>query len=84
MGPISRFGILDVDNSGSVRELVEKSQVDGRASAGYIILNRHIFDYLGGDECVLEQEPLQRLAAEGQLMAYRHGSFFFAMDTYQE
>jgi len=84
VGPISRFGILDVDNSGSVREFVEKSQVDGRANAGYIILNRRIFDYLGGDECVLEQEPLQRLAALGQLMAYRHGSFFFAMDTYRE
>jgi glucose-1-phosphate cytidylyltransferase len=82
--PISRFGILDVDNSGSVREFVEKPQVDGWASAGYMILNRRIFDYLGRDECVLEQEPLQLLAAEGQLMAYRHGGFFFAMDTYRE
>jgi glucose-1-phosphate cytidylyltransferase len=82
--PISRFGILDVDNSGSGPEFVEKPQVDGWASAGYMILNRRIFDYLGRDECVLEQEPLQRLAAEGQLMAYRHGGFFFAMDTYRE
>jgi glucose-1-phosphate cytidylyltransferase len=49
-----------------------------------MILNRRIFDYLGRDECVLEQAPLQRLAAEGQLMAYRHGGFFFAMDTYRE
>jgi glucose-1-phosphate cytidylyltransferase len=40
--------------------------------------------YLGRDECVLEQYPLQRLAAEGQLMAYRHGGFLFAMDTYRE
>jgi glucose-1-phosphate cytidylyltransferase len=39
--------MLDVDNSGRVREFVEKPQVDGWASAGYIILNRRIFDYLG-------------------------------------
>jgi glucose-1-phosphate cytidylyltransferase len=45
--PISRFGILDVDNSGSGREFVEKPQVDRWASAGYMILNRRIFDYLG-------------------------------------
>lgn len=81
--PISRFGILDVDNSGSVREFVEKPQVEASASAGYMILNRRIF-YWEEDECVLEQEPLQRLAAEGQLMAYRHGGLFFVMDTYRE
>jgi glucose-1-phosphate cytidylyltransferase len=82
--PISRFGILDVDNHGNVLEFTEKPQVDGWASAGYMILNRRIFDYIGEDKCVLEQEPLQRLAAEGQLMAYRHDGFFFAMDTYRE
>ena len=54
VGSISCFGILDVDNSGSVGEFIEKSQVDGWGSAGYMILNRRIFDYLGGDECVLE------------------------------
>ena len=43
-----------------------------------------MFDYLGGDDCVLEREPLERLASEGQLMAYRHEGFFFAMDTYRE
>jgi glucose-1-phosphate cytidylyltransferase len=82
--PISRFGILDVDNHGNVLEFTEKPQVEGWASAGYMILNRRIFDYIGEDKCVLEQEPLQRLAAEGQLMAYRHDGFFFAMDTYRE
>ena len=47
-------------------------------------MNRQIFDYLGTDDCILEQEPLERLAAEGQLIAYRHEGFFFAMDTYGE
>ena len=39
------------------------------------------FDYLGGDDCILEREPLERLADEGELMAYRHDGFFYAMDT---
>ena len=46
--PISPFGILDVDNCGRVREIVKKPQVDGWASVGYTLLNRRIFDYLGG------------------------------------
>ena len=53
-------------------------------SAGYFVFKREVFDYLGGDECILEREPLERLAADGQLMAYRHEGFFYAMDTYRE
>jgi glucose-1-phosphate cytidylyltransferase len=56
----------------SVQEFVEKPQLDGWSSAGFFVFNRRVFDYLTGDDCVLEQEPLQRLAREGQLMAYRH------------
>ncbi|NJK69045.1 MAG: glucose-1-phosphate cytidylyltransferase [Microcoleus sp. CSU_2_2] len=82
--PVSRYGILQVDGEGSVKKFIEKPLLDGVASAGYMILNRRIFDYLGGDDCVLEEEPLQRLAEDGQLMAYRHDGFFFAMDTYRE
>ena len=51
-------------------------------NAGYFVLNRKIFDYLGGDDCIFEREPLERLcAAMASLMAYRHDGFFFAMDT---
>ncbi|MDB9512754.1 glucose-1-phosphate cytidylyltransferase [Kamptonema animale CS-326] len=82
--PISRFGILNVDDLGQVQQFTEKPQLDGWVSAGYLVLNRQIFDYLGGDDCILEREPLERLAAERQLMAYRHNGFFFAMDTYRE
>ena len=53
-------------------------------SAGFFVLNREVFDYLGGDDCVFEREPLEQLAADGQLMAYRHNGFFYAMDTYRE
>jgi glucose-1-phosphate cytidylyltransferase len=82
--PISRFGILELSEAGQVERFVEKPQLEGWASAGFMIFNRRVFDYLGGDDCVLEQEPMERLARENQLMAYRHEGFFFAMDTYRE
>lgn len=82
--PSSRFGILDVDGSGRVLSFTEKPQLDGWASAGFFVFNRRVFEYLSGDDCVLEREPLERLAQEGQLMAFRHTGFFFAMDTYRE
>ncbi|MEG3955216.1 hypothetical protein [Microcoleus sp. herbarium2] len=49
-----------------------------------MIFNRLVFEYLRGDNCILEQEPMQRLAAEKLLMAYRHEGFFFAMGSYRE
>lgn len=82
--PQSRFGILDTSDDGQVLAFNEKPQLDGWASAGFLVFNRKLFGYLGDDDCVLEREPLERLAAEGQLMAYRHDGFFFAMDTYRE
>jgi glucose-1-phosphate cytidylyltransferase len=82
--PTSRFGVLDVSDGGSVLSFAEKPQLEGWASAGFFVFNRRVLDYLTGDACVLEQEPLERLAREGQLMAYRHDGFFFAMDTYRE
>jgi glucose-1-phosphate cytidylyltransferase len=84
VAPVSRFGILDVDDRGAVSKFSEKPQLEGWASAGFFVFNRKVFDYLGSDDCVLEREPLERLAAEGQLMGYRHDGFFYAMDTYRE
>ena len=51
---------------------------------GFMVFRPQIFNYLEGDDTVLEQSPLERLAAEKQLMAYRHQGFFFAMDTFRE
>ena len=66
------------------RSFKEKAKTSGRASAGFFVLDRRVFDYLGGDDCIFEKEPLERLADEGQLMAYQHDGFFYAMDTYRE
>jgi glucose-1-phosphate cytidylyltransferase len=82
--PISRFGILDIDASNQVMNFIEKPRSDAWASAGYFVFDRRVFDYLDGDQCVLEREPLERLAAERQLIAYNHDGFFYAMDTYRE
>jgi glucose-1-phosphate cytidylyltransferase len=82
--PISRFGVLQIDGAGVVSRFAEKPKSEGWISAGYFVFDRRVLDYLGGDACVLEEEPLARLAREGQLRAYRHEGFFYAMDTYRE
>lgn len=83
--PISRFGVVELDDRGRVVQFAEKPQSRGWVSAGFFVFQRRIFDYLQeADDCVLEKEPLERLAAEGELMAFRHEGFFFAMDTYRE
>jgi glucose-1-phosphate cytidylyltransferase len=82
--PTSRFGILDLSDEGKVHGFVEKPQLHGWANAGFLVFNRRVFDYLSGENCIMEREPLERLAREGELMAYRHEGFFYAMDTYRE
>jgi glucose-1-phosphate cytidylyltransferase len=82
--PISRFGVLEVGEDNRVTSFAEKPQLDGWVSAGFFVFNRRFFDYLEGDDCFFERAPLERLAGEGQLMAYHHEGFFFAMDTYRE
>jgi glucose-1-phosphate cytidylyltransferase len=82
--PQSRFGVLDIDAAGGINQFEEKPKSDGWINAGFMVLNKKVFEYLDGDETILEREPLERLASESQLMAYRHDGFFFAMDTYRD
>jgi glucose-1-phosphate cytidylyltransferase len=82
--PISRFGVLALGEQGDVVDFAEKPQIDGWISAGFFVFDRRMFGYLGGDDCILEREPLERLAREGQLMAYQHNGFFHAVDTYRD
>jgi glucose-1-phosphate cytidylyltransferase len=83
--PSSRFGVLTFGAEGNIVNFQEKPQLDSWANAGYFVFNRRVFDYLDEDpSCTLEREPLERLSNEGQLMAYPHEGFFFAMDTYRE
>ncbi|MFM8475233.1 MAG: glucose-1-phosphate cytidylyltransferase [Planctomycetaceae bacterium] len=84
MRPTSRYGMLELDAEGRVQRFAEKPRTEGWASAGFFVLNRRVFDYLDGPQCIFEQRPLERLAAEQQLVAYQHDGFFFAMDTFRE
>jgi len=82
--PTLRFGALDIGADRQVDRFSEKPVSQGWINAGYFVFNRKVFEYLNGDECILERKPLEQLAAENQLMAYQHEGFFYAMDTYRE
>jgi len=82
--PVLRFGVVEIGEQSRVMDFREKPVSEGWISAGFFVFNRGIFDYLPGDDCILERGPLERLASDGQLAAYRHEGFFFAMDTYRE
>jgi len=83
--PPSRFGEMNVRN-GVVQHFDEKPQIsEGMVNGGFFVCEKGFFDYLSEDEsCVLEQEPLQRVAGDGQLAAYSHEGFWQCMDTYRE
>ena len=78
-------GILDISGDNAVRSFREKNLSDGASiNAGYMVFEPEIFDYIEGDQTVLEREPLERLAGQGQLMSYRHNGFWQCMDNMQE
>jgi glucose-1-phosphate cytidylyltransferase len=82
--PVSRFGMLELGGGGEVTQFSEKPLLDGWMSAGHFVLNRKVFDYIGGPGCTFEREPLEQISTDGQLSAFCHDGFFFAMDTYRE
>jgi glucose-1-phosphate cytidylyltransferase len=82
--PPARFGGLRLDGD-QVTRFAEKPQAgEGWINGGFFVLNRKVFDYIDGDGTFWEHEPLERLTAEGQLMAYRHEGFWQPMDTLRE
>ena len=82
--PSSRFGELTI-RGGAVQAFSEKPQVgSGWINGGFFVFEPALFSYLTGDECVLEREPLERLAAEGQLTAHTHTGFWRCVDTQRD
>ena len=81
--PLSRFGVMDVDGAGKVLNFAEKPKLEGWVNIGFFVMQPEALTYLDGD-CVLEEAPLQHIAAVGQLSAYRHPGFWQPMDTYRE
>jgi len=83
VNPISNFGLLDLGQDGTVESFREKPKLNEWINGGFFVFERRIFDYLD-DNCVLEKEPFERLASEGELMAYRHDGFWKCMDTFKD
>jgi len=82
--PPARFGGLEFKGDRVVR-FTEKPQIgEGWINGGFFVFEPEIFRYLQGDGSVLETEALERLAEEGQLMAYRHERFWQCMDTLRD
>jgi glucose-1-phosphate cytidylyltransferase len=81
--PPARFGRLTLDGA-RVSEFVEKAQLaEGWVNGGFFVFEPSVFSYLR-DDWPLEHEPLRTLAADGQLMAFRHEGFWQPMDTLRE
>lgn len=80
-----RFGVLDIAEDDTILSFREKKRRDGdRINVGYMVLEPAIFDYIKGDDTVFEQSPLERLAEEQQIVAYRHDGYWQCMDTKRE
>ena len=80
-----RFGVLDLSGDGQIHSFREKNDSDGGViNGGFMILNPEVFDYIAGDSTVFEKEPLENLAKNGELMAYRHNGFWKCMDTQRD
>lgn len=78
-------GVLDIDENNSVRSFREKNAMDSAPiNAGYMVLNPQIFDYLEGDSTIFEREPLERLAAAGELKSFIFNGFWQCMDNLRE
>jgi glucose-1-phosphate cytidylyltransferase len=82
--PPARFGGL-VFEGDRVAQFTEKPQIgEGWINGGYMVFEPGLFDYLAGDQTVLEADALEKLAADGQLMAFRHERFWQCMDTLRD
>lgn len=83
--PPGRFGTLRLSENNAVTQFKEKSKADvGWINAGFFVMEPEVFDYIEGDDTTLEQEPLENLAADGQLMAYKYHGFWHPMDTLKD
>ncbi len=80
----ARYGHIQIDD-GRVHRFCEKpAEGDGWINGAFFVLEPGVFDFIDGDDTQWEREPMERLAAAGELMAYRHEGFWQCMDTLKE
>ena len=82
--PAARFGELEIHGH-NVMSFQEKPQLhDGWVNGGYFVIEPEFFEFISGDETLLEREPLEKAAKAGELMAYHHDGFWQCMDTLRD
>jgi glucose-1-phosphate cytidylyltransferase len=81
--PRLQFGVVDIDGDARVDAFHEKPRSEHWINGGFFVFEPGVFDYLG-DSSVLERDPLEGLAEDGQLRAFRHTGFWECMDTYKD
>lgn len=82
--PPARYGHIEIDGD-QITDFTEKPQAaEGWINGAFFVMEPEIVDYIDGDDTLFEREPLERLAAEGQLMAYKHNEFWACMDTMRD
>lgn len=83
--PGGRFGALNIQEDGHVSDFKEKPRGDGGwVNAGFFVMQPEIFDYIAGDDTLLEREPMEQLARDREITAYKHQGFWQPMDTLRD
>ena len=84
--PKGKFGALQIDSNNKVSSFMEKPDGDGKwINAGYFVCESKVFDYIkDGDSTIFEQKPLEQIAQEGNMQAYKHTGFWKPMDTLRD
>jgi len=82
--PPGRFGALEIVNSRITRFIEKPAGSEGRINGGFFVCNPGIFNFIDGDETILEREPLERLAEASELMSFEHNGFWQPMDTLRD
>ena len=80
-----RFGVIEMGNDNSIKAFREKSDSDGSViNGGFMVFQPQIFNYIEGDETILERTPLETIANIGELKGYKHEGFWHCMDTQRD
>jgi len=83
--PSGRFGAVDVNEGTGIKAFIEKPKGDGAwVNAGFFVFEPAIFDLIADDSTIFERQPLETLASQGQLQAFKHEGFWKPMDTLRE
>lgn len=83
--PSGRFGALNIEEEAHVSSFMEKPKGDGAwINGGFFVCQPEVFDYIEGDDTIFEKQPMEQLAADGQMVAFKHSGYWKPMDTLRD